>query len=100
MHAKIGSVSPMKHIPLRLWAFANDFLVFCSSAIVTGIISYFLHNYSYRGVHVVYQEVIVRYNPDMSAQDTKLTLQLRLPSPWPCTHLQWFFQYLATTEAN
>lgn len=47
------------HLAVRLWAFANDFMVFASSAIVTGVISYFLNEYSLRSAHIVYQEVIV-----------------------------------------
>lgn len=48
-----------KHIPVRIWAFANDFMVFTSSAIVTGILSYFINEFSLRNAHIIYQEVIV-----------------------------------------
>ena len=39
--------------------FANHFMILISSAIVTGLVSWFLHKYDYRGVNIVYQEVIV-----------------------------------------
>lgn len=51
--------SPTKHIPVRIWAFANDFMIFASSAIVTGVLSYFLNEFSLRNAHIIYQEVIV-----------------------------------------
>jgi hypothetical protein len=34
-------------------------MILASSAIVTGLVSWFLDKYDYRGVNIVYQEVIV-----------------------------------------
>ncbi|KAK3315737.1 hypothetical protein B0H66DRAFT_624389 [Apodospora peruviana] len=36
----------------------NNFLILGSSAILTGILSHFIHRYHARGTHMVYQEVI------------------------------------------
>jgi hypothetical protein len=36
----------------------NNFIILASSAIITGILSHFLHHYPYRDTHLVYQEVI------------------------------------------
>ena len=48
---------------LRILALANHALVWASSIIVTGIISYFIHNYdSGNSTHIIYEEVIVRYS--------------------------------------
>lgn len=44
---------------LRSLASASHFMVFASSTIVTGIISYFLNKFSFRNAHIIYQEVIV-----------------------------------------
>ncbi len=49
----------MQNLTLRSLASANHFMVFASSAIVTGIISYFLNRFSLRNAHIIYQEVIV-----------------------------------------
>ncbi|KND89632.1 hypothetical protein TOPH_05776 [Tolypocladium ophioglossoides CBS 100239] len=43
---------------LRALAVFCHFMIFASAAIVTGVVSYFLNKYSFRGAHVVYQEVI------------------------------------------
>lgn len=45
---------------LRISAMICYFMIFASAAIVTGVMSFFLNRYSFRGSHVVYQEVIVR----------------------------------------
>lgn len=37
----------------------NNFIILASSIILTGIISYFLRRHGSRGVHLVYNEVIV-----------------------------------------
>ena len=37
----------------------NNFIILSSSAIITGILSYFIHRYHARGTHLIYQEVIV-----------------------------------------
>ncbi|KAK3693064.1 hypothetical protein B0T22DRAFT_367887 [Podospora appendiculata] len=36
----------------------NNFIILSSSAIITGILSYFIHRYRGRGTHLIYQEVI------------------------------------------
>ncbi|KAL2133211.1 hypothetical protein VTI74DRAFT_2720 [Chaetomium olivicolor] len=36
----------------------NNFIILASSTILTGILSYFLHHWGYRGTHLVYNEVI------------------------------------------
>ncbi|KAK4447187.1 hypothetical protein QBC34DRAFT_427484 [Podospora aff. communis PSN243] len=36
----------------------NNFMILASSAIVTGILSHFLHHYRYRNTYIVYMEVI------------------------------------------
>jgi hypothetical protein len=38
----------------------NNFIILASSAIITGILSYFLH-WGYRGTHLIYNEVIVGF---------------------------------------
>lgn len=38
-------------------------MVFASAAIVTGVLSYLLNRYRFRGSHIVYEEVIVRTSP-------------------------------------
>ncbi|KAI8648657.1 hypothetical protein NCS57_01477500 [Fusarium keratoplasticum] len=43
---------------LRTLTLLNHFMVFASAAVVTGLLSYFMNEYPYRGVHIVYQEVI------------------------------------------
>jgi len=49
----------MFHLTLRVVAFANHFMIFVSSAIVTGVLSYFLSNSSSQNrTHVIYEEVI------------------------------------------
>lgn len=48
----------LEHATLRYIAFANHLMVFISSAINTGLVSWFLSKYDYRGVDIVYQEVI------------------------------------------
>jgi hypothetical protein len=53
------SIFGFDNLAARLWALASDFMVFASSPIVTGVISYFLHEYFLRSAHIVYQEVIV-----------------------------------------
>lgn len=50
----------MAHTTLRVMASIYHFMVFASAVIVTGIISYLFSQYSFRGSHIVYQEVIVR----------------------------------------
>ncbi|KAK0628773.1 hypothetical protein B0T17DRAFT_166612 [Bombardia bombarda] len=37
---------------------ANNFIILASSAIITGILSYFIRHYRGRGTHLIYQEVI------------------------------------------
>lgn len=49
----------LEHATLRYIAFANHLMILISSTIVTGLVSWFLHKYDYRGVNIVYQEVIV-----------------------------------------
>lgn len=49
----------MDHATLRMLAVANHFMIFASAAIVTGLVSFLLHQESFRGVNIVYQEVIV-----------------------------------------
>lgn len=49
----------LEHATLRYIAFANHLMVLISSIIVTGLASWFLAKYDYRGVDIVYQEVIV-----------------------------------------
>lgn len=44
-------------IPRILLGLSNP-LIFASSAILTGIISWFLHRYAFRNTHLVYMEVI------------------------------------------
>ena len=42
------------------WAVtASSFMVLASAAIVTGILSWFFHEYSVDGTHIIYQEVVV-----------------------------------------
>lgn len=41
----------------------NNFIIFASSTILTGILSYFLHRTRFRGTHLVYEEVIVSQPP-------------------------------------
>ncbi|KAF3077495.1 hypothetical protein TsFJ059_001507 [Trichoderma semiorbis] len=48
----------LEHATLRYIAFANHLMILISSTIVTGLVSWFLHKYDYRGVNIVYQEVI------------------------------------------
>ncbi|KAJ4288796.1 hypothetical protein N0V88_007332 [Collariella sp. IMI 366227] len=36
----------------------NNFLILASSTIITGILSYFIRHWGYRGTHLVYNEVI------------------------------------------
>ncbi len=43
-------------------AAANHFIIFASAAIVTGLVSFLLHAESFRGVNIVYHEVIVSSN--------------------------------------
>ena len=50
----------MAHGTLRALAALCHFMVFASAVIVTGIASFFLNQWSFRGVRLVYQEVIVR----------------------------------------
>lgn len=50
----------MFRAPLRFFAFANHALVWISSLIVTGILSYFLKKYgTAHNTHIIYEEVIV-----------------------------------------
>ena len=49
----------LTHATLRFIAFFNHLMILASSAIVTGLVSWFLHKYDYRGVNIVYQECIV-----------------------------------------
>lgn len=49
----------LTHATLRFIAFFNHLMILASSAIVTGLVSWFLDKYDYRGVNIVYQEVIV-----------------------------------------
>jgi len=49
----------VQSLTLRSLAAASHFMVFASSPMVTGIISYFLDKYSFRNAHITYQEVIV-----------------------------------------
>lgn len=53
----------LTHATLRFVAFFNHLMILASSAIVTGLVSWFLDKYDYRGVNIVYQEVIVRLSP-------------------------------------
>lgn len=49
----------MFQAPLRLLAFGNHAMVWLSSLIVTGILSYFLKTYkSAHSTHIIYEEVI------------------------------------------
>ncbi|EGR49590.1 uncharacterized protein TRIREDRAFT_121416 [Trichoderma reesei QM6a] len=48
----------LTHATLRFIAFFNHLMILASSAIVTGLVSWFLDKYDYRGVNIVYQEVI------------------------------------------
>jgi hypothetical protein len=52
-------VGTLEHATLRYIAFANHLMILISSIIVTGLASWFLAKYDYRGVDIVYQEVIV-----------------------------------------
>ncbi|KAK0617751.1 hypothetical protein B0T14DRAFT_433346 [Immersiella caudata] len=36
----------------------NNFIILSSSAVITGILSHFIHHYPYRGTHLIFQEVI------------------------------------------
>lgn len=44
---------------LRTAAMGNNFMIVASSAIVTGLASWFLAKSGHRASHIVYQEVIV-----------------------------------------
>ncbi|KAH6611488.1 hypothetical protein Trco_001508 [Trichoderma cornu-damae] len=48
----------LQHSTLRYIAFVNHIMILISATIVTGLVSWFLHKYKYRGVDIVYQEVI------------------------------------------
>ncbi|KAL7893853.1 hypothetical protein HDV63DRAFT_381409 [Trichoderma sp. SZMC 28014] len=48
----------LEHATLRYIAFANHLMILISSIIVTGLASWFLAKFDYRGVDIVYQEVI------------------------------------------
>ncbi|KAL7922551.1 hypothetical protein ACQKWADRAFT_292763 [Trichoderma austrokoningii] len=48
----------LENATLRYIAFANHLMVLISSIINTGLVSWFLSKYDYRGVDIVYQEVI------------------------------------------
>jgi len=48
----------MVHRSLRYSAAFCHFMIFASSVIVTGVVSYFFSRYTFRGSHIVYQEVI------------------------------------------
>lgn len=39
----------------------NNFIILASSVIITGVLSYFLRHWGYRGTHLVYNEVIVGF---------------------------------------
>jgi ABC-type sulfate transport system permease component len=52
----------MAHGTLRGSVAFCHFMTFASAVIVTGVVSYFLSQYPFRGAHIVYQEVIVRPN--------------------------------------
>ncbi|KAK3998205.1 hypothetical protein QBC44DRAFT_363734 [Cladorrhinum sp. PSN332] len=43
---------------VRTFLGLHNFLILASSTIITGIISYLLHRYTYRNTHLVYQEGI------------------------------------------
>lgn len=43
----------------RMLLGANNFIILASSAIIVGILSYFLRRDRHRGTHIVYEEVIV-----------------------------------------
>ena len=38
----------------------HNFLIFASSTILVGLLSYLLHRSGYRGRHLIFEEVIVR----------------------------------------
>ncbi|KAM4066127.1 membrane-associating domain-containing protein [Hirsutella rhossiliensis] len=46
------------HPMLRMVILGNHFMVFLSSLIVMALASYFIHRDSYRGTHIIFQEVI------------------------------------------
>ncbi|KAG8405969.1 hypothetical protein J3459_019435 [Metarhizium acridum] len=48
----------MAHGTLRGVAGFCHFMVFASAVIITGLVSWFLNEFSFRGSHIVYQEVI------------------------------------------
>lgn len=48
---------------LRGLATGSHFMIFASAAIVTGLISHFLHQTDFRNAHLVYEEVIVSPTP-------------------------------------
>jgi len=52
--------SSLSNIIPRSMLGLNNLIILSSSAIITGILSWFLHRYRYRGTHLVYNEVIVR----------------------------------------
>ncbi|PHH87246.1 hypothetical protein CDD83_9129 [Cordyceps sp. RAO-2017] len=43
---------------LRFLILGSHFMIFLSSLIVTALLSYFIHTNSFRGAHLIYQEVI------------------------------------------
>lgn len=49
----------MAHGTLRAAACFCHFMVFASAVIVTGLVSWFLNDFRFRGSHIVYTEVIV-----------------------------------------
>ena len=49
----------MQNALLRLSAVGNNLMVLASSAIVTGIISYFINRHNARNVNIIFHEVIV-----------------------------------------
>ncbi|PNY23794.1 Uncharacterized protein TCAP_06264 [Tolypocladium capitatum] len=48
----------MAHGTLRLLAMICHFMIFASAVIVTGLLSYFLNRFPFRGAHLVYGEVV------------------------------------------
>ncbi|POR37023.1 Uncharacterized protein TPAR_02772 [Tolypocladium paradoxum] len=48
----------MENVILRVLAMAFHFMIFSSAVIVTGITSFFFNDFTFRGVHVEYHEVI------------------------------------------
>ncbi|RFU79578.1 hypothetical protein TARUN_2626 [Trichoderma arundinaceum] len=48
----------LEHATLRYVAFLNHLMILSSATINTGLVSWFISKYDYRGVNIVYQEVI------------------------------------------